>query len=341
MGDSVHDDQYHVECPLCDVRLPCSEFAIHYRDCALIRKKVVSQLKRAERRKLEFKCEKCDRTFKNRKALWAHRKVKHFWGVFKCPTCLAVFNYASELIGHVMKMGHSSETTCPQKGCNKSFPMSELEAHYEKCSTEFYKMETKRKNDAARRHTLVCDICGKISKEKRNYELHLAAHAKKAKRNEKSTDDEPSSFFCDKCGKEFFHKAQLSLHHSNVHGKIVKCEFCDYSCPKIRMRRHMNKHKEASFECGTCGKMLKTKQTLRAHEREHAGIQPFPCKVCGKGFTDNPALKQHLRLVHKITGPNAKPMRRELERGITAFTIDDAIGNGAAGAKHKSLQNLM
>lgn len=338
LEDSVHEDKYHVECPLCDIRVPCNMFAIHYRECALKRKRIVSHLKSVEQRKLEktdYKCDKCDLTFKSRGRHYVHKKMKHFWGVFKCQTCAEEVNYASDLIDHAVKKGHSLKAICPQRSCNKLFPVSELGGHYEECCTELYKSRNKKHNLKSRSLVLVCDICGKISKAQRDYERHLAAHAMKVKRKKKSTEDGPSSLFCDKCGKEFSHKSQLVQHISYAHGKIVQCEFCNYSCPKLKLGKHMRVHKKASFECGTCGKMLKTKQTLTAHEREHAGIRPFACNVCSKNFSDNAALKQHKRLVHKVAGPNAKPMRRELARGITAFTIDDAIG--PPGVTHKTL----
>ena len=68
--------------------------------------------------------------------------------------------------------------------------------------------------------------------------------------------------------------------------------------------------------------MFKTKQSLVAHEREHAGILPSECSVCGKGFTSRLALGQHKRLVHKIAGPWARPSKRERERGITGFALE-------------------
>ena len=61
------------------------------------------------------------------------------------------------------------------------------------------------------------------------------------------------------------------------------------------------------------------KASLKAHENEHIGHKPFTCDSCGKSFTDRPALAQHKRLVHKIAGPKAKPMKRELARGIFEF----------------------
>ena len=218
--------------------------------------------------------------------------------------------------------GHSSEALCPTKNCNKLLPVSELGDHYKQCYTELNRLRVKKFNKIKRSREFVCDICGKVSKGKAAHEKHLTVHAKKLLKQHKPKEDEPGSFFCDKCGKEFMHRHALRGHVSYAHSEIVQCDFCDYSCPKKKLKRHMIKHQEPTFGCGSCGKMLKTKQSLIAHEREHAGIRPYECNVCGKRFSEKAAVNQHKRLVHKIAGPNAKPMRRELERGTTAFTVE-------------------
>ena len=97
---------------------------------------------------------------------------------------------------------------------------------------------------------------------------------------------------------------------------------CGY---KRLLEKHMLRHKEPQFKCSFCGKMIKTKTQLAAHERLHTGETPFQCAVCGKSFAVNAALTQHKRLVHKITGPLAKPNRRELERGVTEFSVDESM----------------
>ena len=114
-----------------------------------------------------------------------------------------------------------------------------------------------------------------------------------------------------------------SNHKKKTHFKTEVCPLCDYRCGYKRLlEAHMLRHKEPQFKCSFCGKMLKKKVQLVAHERLHTGETPCTCSACGKGFTHRAALTQHRRLVHKITGPLAKPMRRELERGVTEFHVE-------------------
>ena len=81
----------------------------------------------------------------------------------------------------------------------------------------------------------------------------------------------------------------------------------------------MVQHSEPQFKCSICGKMLKTKRRLEAHEMDHTGQKPFQCDKCGKGFSCKPDVTQHKRLVHQIAGPKARPMKREIARGILGF----------------------
>ena len=65
----------------------------------------------------------------------------------------------------------------------------------------------------------------------------------------------------------------------------------------------MTKHEEAKFKCSFCDKMLKTKQSLQAHERQHTGEKQYKCPICGAGFTSFGGRDQHKRGVHGIA-PN-------------------------------------
>ena len=323
-----HDLSILVCCPSCKDNFAPEELQAHYGTCFRV-SRVLAQKKCQEKKKLgmsEFKCDHCDSRFKaNSRGYWEHMKLKHSWGIFKCQTCLHKFHYPQDLVDHVTVMEHSTEALCPTKSCKKTLPVWELGNHYKECYTELNRIRTKQFNKRKRSQEFICDICGKVCKGKVGYKKHLALHGKKLLKEQKPKPDEPASYFCDKCGKTFMHKNALKGHVRYAHSGMVQCELCNYSCPKKKLSRHMLVHQEPKFGCGSCGKMLKTKQSLVAHEREHAGIRPYECNVCGKQFSDNAAVTQHKRLVHKIAGPNAKPMRREQERGITSFIVEGSF----------------
>ena len=84
------------------------------------------------------------------------------------------------------------------------------------------------------------------------------------------------------------------------------CEHCDYiTDSNAKLKAHMRRHLDPEFKCSYCGKMLKTKKSLEAHEREHTGEKPFKCDICGNGFKSDGVLLNHKQGVHKVFGPKS------------------------------------
>ncbi len=51
-------------------------------------------------------------------------------------------------------------------------------------------------------------------------------------------------------------------------------------------------------ECSICKKVLKSKQTLKAHKLLHTGDKPFRCEDCGQRFVQSHSLQYHKNKVH-------------------------------------------
>ena len=113
---------------------------------------------------------------------------------------------------------------------------------------------------------------------------------------------------CPDCGITFENLNRMQYHRRKEHNSL-HCEHCDYSCTnKHSLHLHSAKHFAPKFKCSYCEKMLKSKKSLLAHERDHTGERPFECKTCGKGFKSRSVLITHTKHVHKILTPGMKPI---------------------------------
>ena len=144
----------------------------------------------------------------------------------------------------------------------------------------------------------VCNEHNKCYVYKKSYDEHL----------HRDHSDGNYRFMCDYCGKGFFHKSEFSIHRDSVHLKRK-----DYACNKCQQRAftsigHLNAHlaiccKEAKEQCGICGKMYSTKETLFTHINDvHKEGVTRPCPFCDeKVYASEGRYYKHMRVKHKIS----------------------------------------
>ena len=284
--------------------------------------------------KVSSKCPWCPKVFEYTVNFIRHKKVKHFWGQFMCRQCGRHDEFATDLVEHMEEQSHKEDplVDCPQ--CKRSVHYCNIQSHYEDCITSYMEALLKASKDAEGK-LLTCTICGKMVKGNKRMKSHEKIHM----REKGMTEDEAQTtlfYHCDKCGKKVVSRNSLRLHMKNVHEVVpatcpicgitfessnrmqyhkkkehnsLHCEHCDYTCEaKGKLKMHMAKHFAPKFKCNYCEKMLKSKTSLEAHEREHTGERPFQCKTCGKGFKSDSALRTHTKHVHKILTPGMKPI---------------------------------
>ena len=107
-------------------------------------------------------------------------------------------------------------------------------------------------------------------------------------------------FVCDYCGKGFFHKGEFSIHQDSVHLNrrdyaCNKCQQCAFTLVG-RLNAHLEKcGKQATHECGICGKMYHSKENLYTHIQDvHQSDHTRKCPLCEeKVFTSEGGYYKH------------------------------------------------
>ena len=105
---------------------------------------------------------------------------------------------------------------------------------------------------------------------------------------------------CSICNKRFADETALEDHfHSHPGNEDYVCDVCDARFPvKSKYYRHMATHQQP--HCGICQKFFSDREEQENHMKMHVGKKLYSCNECGKVFTKQSSLKQHL-LIKKAT----------------------------------------
>ncbi|XP_067632882.1 uncharacterized protein [Eurosta solidaginis] len=165
----------------------------------------------------------------------------------KCNICDRVLRSQNTLQTHLLKVHNVGELPYKCDYCEQRFAQRNLKKEHE-----------------VRAHTKefewLCPFCSKGFVNRRDMEKHQMVHTGERK------------IICEKCGKRFRLKNQMTEHVKTVHE---------------RLRR---------FKCSMCPKDFLRKRTLDDHIRAHLNIRDKICNICNKGFTSFHGLFRHKQL---------------------------------------------
>ncbi|XP_038105010.1 zinc finger protein 471 isoform X1 [Culex quinquefasciatus] len=139
------------------------------------------------------------------------------------------------------------------------------------------------------REKIMCPICGEmVSLE--TLEGHQNRHAG------------VQPFTCDipGCGAKLYSQLALRQHRSR-HKSASKFYDCGVCGKRIKSAAYWLIHRkshteEPRFSCDICGKKFHRKYKLKQHSTVHSGIAEFQCEICGKYFTIKHNLTAHYKL---------------------------------------------
>ncbi|XP_070547133.1 gastrula zinc finger protein XlCGF26.1-like [Ptychodera flava] len=251
--------------------------------------------------KMEFKCERCNKTFENRSNLLRHVKANRnrescatalarFKGTIDidCPVCQKKFDEKGKLINHLSL--HSVEKPFKCYICDKAYTNNKsLKAHKRSFHSDV--------------KPILCEVCGK--RFLRNYQLqrHMVQHSDK-------------KYQCGTCGMWFTEFKKFTAHTERHNGAFLfPCSYCDRKFQaKQQLIGHIRTHTgERPYRCPVCDKGFTLKKAMVKHTTyTHSNDKNFECQVCGKRFKKKWEVNKHLQKAHKTLSEKSLKCR-ELE----------------------------
>ncbi|GAB0094321.1 hypothetical protein DMENIID0001_096030 [Sergentomyia squamirostris] len=176
------------------------------------------------------------------------------------------------------------------------------------------------------RDDYTCDQCGKVCTNRQGYLLHMDEHNKTLRYDCDQCDEKFRSWdarrthiyrvhlkkpfcTCPHCGKGFFKINYMQTHIQEYHSADFPGYQCDKCGKNIRSKAvfavHYKSHVMANEKstdkkvtCKICNKKLMTMKTLTKHMETHTGERNYICPVCGKTYTCNFTMKNHVKRTH-------------------------------------------
>lgn len=253
-----------------------------------------------EQQSEKFYCDKCNRSFSQRRWLLSHNTKIHKKKELQTEI--------TSVLDYVPKDEPKDEHLIVN---NEYFG----EVNYS--SDEESKLNVKKKYNKLKL-PLTCEYCGKTFNRRQHYSAHIRAKhtfEKPYKCNlcdakytnshsllvHKRNHNNEKPFVCSYCGKSFVCSGDL-YHHSKIHlnRREYKCNLCDKSFNTASILRthkicmHLEP-KDWKYICRHCDKRFPINSSLVNHMKRHLGVREFSCHICEKKFFDKSELSKHLK----------------------------------------------
>ncbi|XP_075988616.1 uncharacterized protein LOC142984743 [Anticarsia gemmatalis] len=268
---------------------------------------------------LPYECTYCDKKYRMKKQVVKHVNTVHAVQgkeTYKCSFCNKKFIEKAKLVEHEFRHTNAGKFQCDI--CNRVLKSKVALTNH----LWYIHYGVKLKNQ------VLCDICGHSFNDKTNLNIHIRSvhlkekpftcpicnkhysakkhvkdHIKTVHNKNRQTETKPEkSFQCELCSKTFAAKRFLVIHLER-HDNIFRCRRCDvcFSNKNDYNLHTINciKNGKVNFStCDVCGKIFRTKYTMRRHKLSvHNGIK-YDCELCGKKFSHSSIIQRHKIRIH-------------------------------------------
>lgn len=202
-----------------------------------------------------------------------------------CRVCFESIDNVDSLIDHLITK-HGAEYDKATTGCFESFKIIKDSIPCPICSSIFryFGSLLRHINSEHSNNNRICDFCGRSFKNVANLKVHITyAHT--------------GSCECDVCGVKYKNQWCLGRHKAKSHNaKDFQCTKCSERFQsQYHKQKHLIKVHDIGHKCSYCGKMFTRNSFMKDHiRRTHLKEKNVPCTVCNEKFFDNYLLRLHM-----------------------------------------------
>ncbi|XP_017081370.2 zinc finger protein 160 [Drosophila eugracilis] len=233
---------------------------------------------------LNSKCTNCQKTFDSPQSLAQHRSEVHSADNHLCLSCGTSFQSAQALGRHTRSCQPlASTSSCANPSAAQKKPIYSCDQCSFKSQYEsdlvYHRIFHTRSGTIGKNELLQCPLCPKSFK-KHSLRAHLRNH----------TDEK--IFECTQCHQKFARRHNLKNHMATMHSKKEDQDKATLA------KKQVEDQPKPKFQCGTCGKILAKKYSLKLHELSHSKTveRRYRCHLedCSYAGLTPESLKTHL-----------------------------------------------
>ena len=145
----VDEGEAKLVCLLCRKSYPSTAHTAHMKShidevCGKKKEEVATRTATQNGRKTSYvakktTCPYCQEEFNCAGTFFLHRKIKHFWGKFKCSKCLQIYPFAADVVHHMRSSQHDEEGTVACPACKDPVGLEDIASHFQSCVVDTYR----------------------------------------------------------------------------------------------------------------------------------------------------------------------------------------------------------
>lgn len=203
-----------------------------------------------------------------------------------CKICRMPMSELDVLIEHIISE-HKANYDKSITGCLEPFKIIKDNLPCPLCPEKvfrYFNILLRHMNSEHNDNNRICDFCGRSFRNVSNLKVHISySHT--------------GSCECDICGIKYKNQWCLARHRAKSHNaKDFKCPKCPEHFPsQYHKQKHLIKVHDIGHKCTYCGRMFTRNSFMKDHiRRTHLREKNVVCSVCNERFFDNYLLRMHM-----------------------------------------------